>query len=298
MEPRTRSSPAASRAFIAALLAEDRVGHDVTTSAVVPRGVPGVGTITAQARGVLSGGEVAARVARAVGLRARALLKDGADLRAGAAVLEVRGDLRDLLGVERSMLNLLMHLSGVATATREAVRAVARGPKPLRVYATRKTLPLLRDLEKQAVRDGGGHPHRRDLSDQVLIKNNHLALVPLGVALARARRRYGRRKVIEVEVGSIAEALAAVRAGADAVILDNRTPREARAIVAALEKEGLRSRVWVELSGGLNARNLPRYARVGADAASLGALTHSAPALPFHLRLRPASRSHGARRAA
>lgn len=295
-EAPTGLSGRARSAFLAGILAEDRVGRDATTRAVLTAPLAGVGIVTAEARGVLSGGALAADLARAAGLRATVLVRDGARVAPREAVLELRGDVRRILGVERAVLNLVMHLSGVATATHRAVRAAGRGRHPLAIYATRKTLPLLRDLEKQAVRDGGGHAHRRDLSDQLLLKNNHLALVPVAEAVRRARRRYRRTRVLEVEVRSVAEALAAARAGADALLLDNRTPRAARAIVAALERAGLRRSVWIELSGGLSERNLARYTRVGADAASLGAITHSAPALPFHLRLRRAARSHAARR--
>ena len=183
------------------------------------------------------------------------------------------------------MLNLLMHASGVATETRHAVDATRGARRPLEVWATRKTLPGLRDLEKAAVVHGGGRPHRRDLSDAVLIKSNHLALVALPEAIARARARSRPRERIEVEVRSVSEAVAAARAGADALLLDNRTPRAARTIVRALEARGLRRGRWVELSGGITPDRVAAYRSVGADAVSLGGITHSAPALPFHLVL-------------
>jgi len=277
------------RALVRTALAEDRVDADVTTIALFPRRVPATAHVVAQARGVVSGMPVATAVARAAHLRVSAARRDGDRVTAGTKVLTLHGDVRRILGVERTMLNFLMHLSGVATATRRAVDRAGRGPRALEVLATRKTLPGLRDLEKGAVADGGGHPHRRDLADLVLVKNNHLAFVPVPEAVRRARGSVGAHRAVQVEVRTIHEALDAARAGADALLLDNRTPAQVRAIVRALESAGLRRRVRIEISGGLTAASLPRYRRTGADAASLGSLTHSAPALPFHLVVEPAA---------
>jgi nicotinate-nucleotide pyrophosphorylase (carboxylating) len=201
-------------------------------------------------------------------------------------VLRLRGDARRILAAERTILNFVMHASGVASATRRAVDAARGAHPPLEVRATRKTLPGLRDLEKAAVVHGGGRPHRRDLSDAVLIKNNHLALVPLLEAVRRARARARPGERIEVEVRSRAQAVAAARAGAEVLLLDNVPPRVARAIVRALERSGLRRGCFIELSGGITPERVARYRSVGADAVSLGGITHSAPALPFHLTLR------------
>lgn len=268
-------------------LAEDRAGRDRTTRAVLPHRAPAEATVSAQATGVLSGMATLHAAARARSIAVVSTARDGARVRPGTVVARLRGDARAILGVERTVLNFLMHLSGVATVTARAV-AGARGARPrLEVWATRKTLPGLRDLEKAAVAHGGGRPHRRDLSDGVLVKNNHLALVPLELAVRRARSRTPRTMRVQVEVRSVAEARTAVRAGADALLIDNASPSRSRAIVRALEAEGLRRGRWVELSGGITPDTVRRYRRVGADAVSLGALTHSAPALPFHLTLRP-----------
>jgi nicotinate-nucleotide pyrophosphorylase (carboxylating) len=187
-----------------------------------------------------------------------------------------------------------MHLSGVATRTARAVAAARSGGDGPRVYATRKTLPGLRDLEKRAVVHGGGEPHRRDLASAVLVKNNHLAFVPIPEAVRRLRSRYGRRWPIQVEVRGLGEAREALAAGADALLLDNMSPRRARAVVRRIRAEFRRPRPWVELSGGITPESLPRYAATGADAASLGAITHSAPAVPFRLAVRPLRRTRGA----
>ncbi len=287
MAPR-RARRAGVSPLVRTALAEDRVREDRTTRAVLPRRVAAEGRVVAQAAGVLSGVGAAREAARALGLRVLRAGRDGAAVRPGTVVLVLRGDARAILAVERTVLNLLMHASGVASATARAVRAVRGSRPPLSVLATRKTLPGLRELEKSAVVDGGGRPHRRDLADAVLVKNNHLVLVGLEEAIGRARRAGGARASIEVEVRSAGEALRAARAGAGTLLVDNAPPPRARAIVRALVDAGLRRRVRVELSGGLTPENVARYRSVGADAVSLGALTHSAAALPFHLELRSA----------
>jgi len=288
--PRTVSRGAAARPYrglVAGALAEDRVADDRTTRALLSRAVPARARVIAEARGVLSGIDGVREVAREMHLALVVAKPDGARVRPGTVVAVLEGDARRLLAVERTILNVLMHASGVATLTRRAVDA-ARGARPrLEVLATRKTLPGLRDLEKAAVVHGGGQTHRRDLSAALLVKNNHLALVPLATAVARARAGARPGEPVEVEVRSVREALVAAQAGADVLLLDNTGPAGARRIVRALASAGLRRGRRIELSGGITPDSVRRYRRVGADAVSLGALTHSAPALPFHLRLEP-----------
>jgi len=271
-------------------LREDRARQDRTTRFLFSGPIRAQALVIAQATGVVSGIDAARATATAQGLTVDTALRDGSRVRPGAVVMRLRGDARRILAAERTVLNFLMHASGVATATRRAVDGARGARRPLEVWATRKTLPGLRDLEKAAVVHGGGRSHRRDLSDAVLIKNNHLALIPLAEAVARARARSRAGERIQVEVRSAPQALAAARAGADALLLDNVTPRKARAIVASLEVAGLRRGRWVEVSGGITPERVARYRSVGADAVSLGGLTHSAPALPFHLTLRPTPR--------
>lgn len=276
-------------ALLLGALEEDRYRQDRTTLGLLPQPRAARAVVLAQAPGVVSGVALVARAVRRAGLRASPLVRDGGRVRRGVRVLELAGDARRILAVERTVLNVLMHASGVATETARAVAAAnPRHGRRLEIWATRKTLPGLRELEKAAVEDGGGHAHRRDLAGAILVKNNHLALVPLPETVARLRRRYGARTELEVEVRSVRDALRAARLGVGRLLVDNAPPARARAIVRALERAGLRSGRWVEISGGLTARNLRRYASVGADAASLGSLTHSAAALPFHLRWVPA----------
>jgi len=281
---RSALAPAALRRLARAALDEDHWEDDVTSAAVVPASARATGRIVAQASGVVSGLDVAAAVAEVAGLSVQRLAANGERVRRGTAVLVVRGRARAVLAAERTILNFLMHLSGVATATASAQRSV--GPRGPAVWATRKTTPGLRDLEKAAVEHGGGHRHRRDLSDALLVKGNHLALVPLRVAVERARAGSRGRRV-QVEVRSLAEARSAVAAGATDLLIDNATPSEARRIVGRLRGDEGGSTVRVELSGGITPENVRAYRWTGADAVSLGALTHSARALPFHMTVAP-----------
>jgi nicotinate-nucleotide pyrophosphorylase (carboxylating) len=264
-------------------LAEDRWIHDRTTRALLPRAVRGRARVVAQAQGVISGLSAAQELVRLAGVRSVSKRSDGDAVHAGTVVLELSGDLRRILAIERTLLNLLMHLSGVATATAEVVRTARRVHPGFRVRATRKTLPGLRDLEKAAVVHGGGEPHRRDLSDAVLIKSNHLALVPLDTAVQRARARGGSPDRVQVEVRSLTQARTALTAGARRLLIDNQSPATVARIVREIRRGRGGSRVEVEVSGGIGPGNIAAYARSGADAASLGSLTHSARALPFHL---------------
>ena len=284
---RPPSLPPGTFQLLRRALEEDRWTHDVTTRALLPRRLLGRARIIAQAPGVLSGLEAGRALARIAGLRATTALFDGGTVHPGTVVLELSGDLRRILAVERTLLNLLMHLSGVATATAGIVAKARRARPGFRIRATRKTLPGLRDLEKAAVEHGGGEPHRRDLSDAVLIKSTHLALVPLEVAIRRARTQAANPRDIQVEVRSLVQARTAVAAGARRLLIDNQPPRTVRKIVRALRWVRGGSSVEVEVSGGIGPETIAAYARTGADVASLGRLTHSAPALPFHLRLEP-----------
>lgn len=268
-------------------LDEDRADRDITSEAVIPPRTRVQGVLEAQGSGVVSGLEAAEVLAEEVGLESERRVADGATVRPGTALMVFHGDARRLLAVERTLVNLVMHLSGVATETAQMVEAAADVSPTFRVAATRKTLPGLRDLQKRAVIHGGGDPHRRDLASAILIKGNHLALVPLAAAVRRARAKVGARREVMVEVRSWEEAREAVVAGADRLILDNFSPAGARRLIRSLEREGLRSRVVLEVSGGVSLKNIQAWARTGADLASSGALTHSVVALPVHLVVTP-----------
>ena len=207
---------------------------------------------------------------------------DGTDVAPGTVVAEVRGPLRSILTAERTALNFLCHLSGVATATRRVVETVAAANPSTRVVDTRKTLPGLRALQKAAVRAGGGRNHRGSLSDGVLLKDNHLGGVPIEDAVARALARFPMR-MVEVECDRPGQAMEAASAGAHVVMLDNMTPDEVAGTVRALRAAG--HGVLVEVSGGIDETTAPGFAAAGADLLSVGALTHSARALDLGLDL-------------
>lgn len=290
MRPRRRRPPSSllppgTTALLRRALAEDQWTRDITTQAILPKRLPGRARVVAQASGVLSGLAAARELARLAGLRTSSHLTEGGGLRNGSVVLELSGDLRRILAVERTLLNLVMHLSGVATETAGIVRKARKVRPGFRIRATRKTLPGLRDLEKAAVVHGGGEPHRRDLSDAMLIKSTHLSLVPLKEAVQRARAHARSPDRVQVEVRSLPEARAAITAGARRLLVDNQPPRTVAHIVEEVRRAPAGSSIEVEVSGGIGPENIAAYARTGANVASLGRLTHSAPALPFHLVL-------------
>lgn len=271
-------------------LREDRAGRDVTVQGFVPSGAGARIRLVARETGVLAGLPAAAEVFRAAGpsVRVRFLARDGDRLRPGRGVLEAVGPLGVLLSAERSALNFITHLSGIATLTRRFVDAA--GPRGPAILDTRKTLPGLRDLQKYAVRQGGGTNHRRDLSDAYLIKENHLAFYAGADGRADLIRRVGRARrsgrPVEMECRDRAEILWGLEAGADILLLDNFPPRGLTAVIRWID--GLcRARGWrrplLEVSGGVTLDRMPRLARAGVDRISIGRLTHSAPALDFNM---------------
>ncbi len=214
------------------------------------------------------------------------LLPDASRVCAGDEIAVVEGPLASILTAERTALNFLCHLSGVATLTRAFVDAVAAANPDTRVLDTRKTTPGLRSLEKAAVRAGGGTNHRGSLSEAVLVKDNHLAGISISDAIAKARRLWPGR-MVEVECESPDQVTEAVDAGASVVMLDNMKPDQVGECVALIRASGAAGRVLVEVSGGITIDVAPEFARAGADLISVGALTHSAPVLDIGLDLAP-----------
>lgn len=265
-------------------LAEDIGGGDVTSSLTVPAGRQGRGTLLAKAPGVISGLGVAGEVFRRVdpAITFTPLVADGDAVPAMTPIATVEGPARSLLTAERVALNLVQRLSGVATATARYVAAVR--DTTVRIVDTRKTTPGLRVLEKAAVRHGGGHNHRFGLTDGVLIKDNHLAAVGgadrVARAVALARQGAPHTLRIEIEVTTLDELAQALEAGADIVLLDNMDVPALRKAVATTA-----GRVLLEASGGVTLESVADIAATGVDLISVGALTHSAPALDISLEL-------------
>jgi nicotinate-nucleotide pyrophosphorylase (carboxylating) len=264
-------------------LAEDVGDGDATTEATVDAGARAEGMITQKEDGVISGIPVAMAVFHRVDpeLHVEALCGPGMSRGPGAAVLAVEGSARSILTAERTALNFLGRLSGVATATARVVQKVRDAGGTAQILDTRKTTPGLRRLEKRAVADGGGINHRAGLYDAILIKENHIAAAG-GIARAIARAREARPDLpLAVEVRDGDEIDMALDAGAPRLLLDNMTPDEVRAAVARVA-----GRATLEASGGVNAETVLVYATIeGLDYVSMGALTHSAPALDLSLAL-------------
>ncbi|MFN8109798.1 MAG: carboxylating nicotinate-nucleotide diphosphorylase [Thermoleophilia bacterium] len=251
---------------------------DVTAQVIIPDRATATAVLVPRSAGVLAGRAAAEEVLRQCGLRGEWTAQDGDALTAGTAIATIAGPARALLAAERTMLNLVCHLSGIATMARAFVDACA----PAQVLDTRKTTPMLRDLEKAAVAAGGGTNHRRGLSDRVLVKDNHLAIA--GGALAdavRAARGRWPDLLVEVEADDLDGVRAALDAGADWILLDNMDDDHLRQAVALVA-----GRARLEASGGMNLQRAAAAAACGVDAVSVGALTHSAPALDLGLDIR------------
>lgn len=260
-------------------LAEDVGSGDLTSEALLPEGAVTTGIIHAKDTGILCGVEVARQVFRVLdpSLTFEAMAKDGDKLEAATLIAKVAGSARSVLTGERLALNLLQHLSGIATRTKKL--ADLAKPYGTRVVDTRKTTPGLRLLEKYAVRTGGGHNHRLGLYDAILIKDNHIAVAG-GVkeALARAKAYASHMTRIEIEVESLAQAKEALEGGADVIMLDNMAPEAMKECVEMIDH-----RAVVEASGGIDEHNLEAAAAAGVDVISIGALTHSVKALDISL---------------
>ncbi len=276
--------PAAVTTLAAAALAEDLAGGiDATTAATVPADAPGQADVVARSAGVVAGLPVAAAVfwlaSPANPVRCTDRAADGDVVAAGQAVLTVTGPIGALLTAERTALNLLCHLSGVATLTRRWVAEVAG--TGARIRDTRKTTPGLRALEKYAVRCGGGVNHRMSLSDAALIKDNHVAAAGSVRAAFTAVRARAPELPLEVECDTLDQVTEALAAGADLILLDNFAVPDMAAAVRLTA-----GRALLEASGGLTLDGARAVAQTGVDYLAVGALTHSAPALDFGLDLR------------
>jgi nicotinate-nucleotide pyrophosphorylase (carboxylating) len=275
------------RRAIRLALQEDLPRGDVTTDALFPSPLPARARIVAQQSLVVAGLAAAVRTFRTVdaSLIFSIHCKDGERAQDGDCLLHIEGDGRSILKAERVALNFLQHLSGIATLTRRFCDAV-RGP--VAILDTRKTIPGIRTLQKWAVLLGGGTNHRQSLSDGILIKDNHLALLNAKMAVRTACRKAkatapGMKIIVEAE--SLAEVRQALAGKADIILLDNMNPNTVRQAVRLIK-----GRALVEVSGGITLKNVRAMAAAGPDRISIGALTHSAPAATLSLVLEPCRR--------
>jgi nicotinate-nucleotide pyrophosphorylase (carboxylating) len=283
----TAAETSACRRLVEMALEEDLgPAGDLTSQTVIPAGLEGRAAFVARSAGVLAGLPAAALVLAAVDSRLafQPLLPDGSRLNAGDRIAQVSGPMRGILAGERPALNFLQHLSGVATLTRQYVDAVAGCPG--RILDTRKTTPGWRLLQKYAVRCGGGHNHRLGLYDGILIKDNHLAALGQGAvsiaeAVRAARGQAGKSVPLEIEVDTLDQLDQALACAPDIVLLDNMTTDELREAVR--RRQAAAPGVLLEASGGVNLDTVRAIAETGVDRISVGALTHSAPALDIAL---------------
>lgn len=267
-------------------LKEDTGYGDITTAALIDGGIKARAQLFLRKDGVAAGLEEAAIAFTLLGCKVVPFERDGSRVPAGRPLMEVHGPAWALLACERTVLNLVGRMSGIATTVSEAMSAATRVNPAMRVAATRKTAPGLRELDKRAVELGGGDTHRLRLDDCVLIKDNHLKLgLTVGEAIAKARRNVSFTKKIEVEVRSLEEAAEAAEADADMIMFDNMSPGEIMSCFSALDERGLKEGRIFEASGGITMDNVTEYAGTGVDVISMGSLTHSVRNLDAKLEI-------------
>ena len=267
-------------------LREDIGMGDLTTEAVVPAEVRVEAHIVVNEPAVIAGLYETSILFEIVEAEFKAEVEDGAEVSAGTIIAEINGSGRAILSVERTALNILMRMSGIATLTRRLISIIRREGLNVRVAATRKTAPGLRYFDKRAVAIGGGDTHRFRLDDAILIKDNHIRIAGgVGEAIRRARSAISFSKKLEVEAKTVCEALEAARAGADIIMLDNMSVGDVEEAIRSLRDEGLRDRVLIEVSGGIDEDNILEYARLKPDVISLGFLTHSVRAVDMSLEV-------------
>jgi nicotinate-nucleotide pyrophosphorylase (carboxylating) len=267
------------------ILADDIGQGDVTVAAVIPLNLIVKAEVVAKEEGVVAGIEEATFFAETLGLTVKAKVSDGEKIKNKQVLMQISGDAQTILSVERTMLNLLSRMSGIATKTRMLTEKLEKAKVKAKIAATRKSAPGLLYFDKKAVVIGSGDPHRLHLDDMILIKDNHLAIVgSVEEAVKKAKANASFTKKIEVEVTNVEDALKAAKAGSDIIMLDNFSPKQAKAAGEALEKAGF-GRVLLEVSGGITSENLLDYASEQVDMISIGELTHSIKALDISLEM-------------
>jgi nicotinate-nucleotide pyrophosphorylase (carboxylating) len=272
------------REALARFLAEDIGRGDITSEILPDRKVRA--EIVCKERAVIAGLHEASIIFDLMKCRAEGLVGEGAFVKPKTTIMKVGGKARSILSAERTALNVLMRMSGIATETRRFVDEVEKVNKNVKVACTRKTSPGFRVFDKRAVKVGGGETHRMRLDEMMLIKDNHIAVVnSVSEAVRRAKLMYGRKGRIEIETRSLKEAIEAAGAGADIIMLDNMPARQVHSVVRELGKRGLRENVVIEVSGGIMHENVQRYASADIDIISIGSITHSVKAVDMSLEI-------------
>ena len=266
------------------MLAEDEGFGDITSNAVVEEGKTVKAYIVSKDEGILAGNKIIRDLFEEFGIKVTFWMKDGSEISKDDLLMSMQGDARTILLLERTALNLVMRMSGVATAANHYVSLIK--DSDVRVAGTRKTSPAIGKFDKYALKVGGADTHRFALDDMVLIKDNHIAAcgTPLE-ALLKAKQNTSFSKKIEIEVESLDDAVECVKNGADIVMLDNMSPDEVKEVIGELEKLNIRQNSLIEVSGGIPDETIMDYADLGVDIISIGALTHSSRSLNFSLRM-------------
>jgi len=261
-------------------LAED-IGKGDITSNILPKKKIKAKIVTNELA-VLAGTKFAKDIFNLKGCKSKILKKDGVKIKAKNTVIEVSGSAQAILACERTTLNLLSRMSGIATQTNSLVKKIRKINSKTQIYATRKTAPGLRFFDKQAVKIGGGHKHRMSLDEMIMIKDNHLAISSLSNLIKNAKKKY---KMVEIEVENQNDAIQAAKQGASIIMLDNFTPKQISKTILQLKKLGLRNKIKLEASGGINSNNIQSFAKTGIDIISVGGLTNSVKGIDFSLEI-------------
>ena len=262
-------------------LSEDIQRGDITSALLSNQKIKA--KIISRERGVVAGVVFARNIFQLKGSTVRILTKDGSRLKQNQTVLQVSGNAKSILSCERTVLNLLSRMSGIATQTNYLVSQIKKHSKKTNLYSTRKTAPGLRYFDKEAVMVGGGRKHRMALDDMIMIKDNHLLLSnSMEDIIKKARKK---RRQVEVEVENQRDAILAAKYGATIVMLDNFSPAQIKKTITALQKEKLRNKVKLEASGGINSKNIGMYAKTGVDMISVGSITNSVKGLDLSLEV-------------
>jgi len=262
-------------------ISEDIQGGDIT-SVLLPKKKIKAKIISRQ-EGVLAGVKFAGDIFRLKGCNVKIIKKDGAKLKSNQIILQISGNAGTVLSCERTALNLLSRMSGIATQTNFLVSKIRKINKKTKLYSTRKTAPGLRFFDKEAIMIGGGHKHRMSLNDMVMIKDNHLLVTNSMEGIIKNARK--RHKHVEVEVENQRDAVLAANSGATIAMLDNFSPVQIKKTITELQKKKLRNKVKLEASGGINSKNIAAYAKTGVDMISVGSITNSVKGLDLSLEV-------------
>jgi nicotinate-nucleotide pyrophosphorylase (carboxylating) len=274
------------------ILAEDLGQGDITTALIVPAETTAKAEVITKDSGIVAGIEEAKILLECLGLEAETLVSDGQRIKAKQVLLKASGNARTILSAERTLLNVLSRMSGIATTTRKLAEKLQKARLKTKIACTRKTAPGLLYFDKKAVMIGGGDTHRLHLDDMILIKDNHIAIAgSVEKAIKETKEKASFSKKIEVEVSRTDDVLTAVKAGADAVMLDNFSPKQVKKACMLLKKAELHEKILVEASGGISSENILDFASTGVDIVSLGEITSNARTLDISLEITKVSKN-------